>query len=137
MLKRYPEFFESYYIRISTRLPSYLVGILLGWILQRTKNVPFTIKKVSFHEQILMRISFLLLVDSFFFLKLNVAISWLLAGLILSTMIYSPVPYVDEIAVPAINPLFELLYGTFHRTLWSASVPWIIFLCANGYGGTI
>ena len=52
-------------------------------------------------------------------------------------LIYSPFPYVDEIAVPGINPLFELLYGVFHRTVWSAIVAWIIFLCVNGYASKI
>ncbi len=50
-------------------------------------------------------------------------------------IIYGPFPYVDEKTVPVMNPWFELVYGVFHRALWSAVLAFVIFLCFYGYGG--
>lgn len=50
-------------------------------------------------------------------------------------IIYGPFPYADEKTAPVMNPTFELVYGAFHRTLWSAIIAWIIFLCFHEYGG--
>lgn len=48
MLERAPKFFQSYYVNTLHRCPSYLVGIMLGWILNKTKNSNFKIEKVCF-----------------------------------------------------------------------------------------
>lgn len=34
-------------------------------------------------------------------------------------------------------PVYNLLYGGFHRTLWSLSIAWIIFACHTGLAGPI
>lgn len=45
-MKRFLKYIQFYYKNTLNRCPSYLVGILLGWALERTKNVNVTIKKV-------------------------------------------------------------------------------------------
>lgn len=69
------------------------------------------------------------------FQKIILVPSWILSGLVFVAVVYGPFPYADEISVPVINPLFELIYGTLHRILWSSALAWVIFLCVHGYGG--
>lgn len=44
--KKVSEYFQSYYAQTLNRLAPYLVGILLGWILNRTRNLKLVIQKV-------------------------------------------------------------------------------------------
>ena len=73
----------------------------------------------------------------FFEKKGNLILSWILSGFIIFIVNYGLFPYADEDASPVINPVFELIFGLFQRTLWSGNLAWIIFLCINGYGGII
>lgn len=41
-----PHFYGDYYVQMWTRFPPYLFGILLGWILYRTKNSKVNMNKV-------------------------------------------------------------------------------------------
>ena len=52
MMKRNPKYMAYYYINTLTRCPPYLVGILLGWMLNRAKSRNLTIKKVGFQSNL-------------------------------------------------------------------------------------
>jgi hypothetical protein len=40
------EYFDKHYSDTSARIPSYLIGILLGWLLHKTKDRKILINKV-------------------------------------------------------------------------------------------
>lgn len=42
------EYCTKVYLQTYTRFPAYLLGILLGWILDRTRNKKLIINKVQF-----------------------------------------------------------------------------------------
>ena len=45
-MKRASEYLQLYYVDPFARCPPYLFGILLGWVLNKTKNSKVYIKKV-------------------------------------------------------------------------------------------
>ncbi len=137
MRKQLPKYFQYYYTRTLNRIPAYLVGIMLGWILHRTKNSKILILKVCILKQDLFEILFIICLLVFFIEKITLVVSWILSGLTLTMIIYGPYPYVDENTAPIMNPMFELVYGAFHRILWSTTLAFIIFLCSHGYGGIL
>jgi len=54
----------------------------------------------------------------------------------LTAVLYGPYPYLDEESAPVVDPFFSVMYGVFHRAIWSIALALIIFLCAKGYGGS-
>ena len=64
-------------------------------------------------------------------------IGWILSIVMVVLAINGPLPYLDEETTPVIDPMFTLIYGVFHRSIWSIAITWIIFVCAKGYGGNI
>jgi hypothetical protein len=60
-----------------------------------------------------------------------------MSSAIILAVIYGLIPYLDETAVPAIDPTVSLFYGSLHRTAWAAAVAWIVYACTKGYGGNI
>ncbi len=54
---------------------------------------------------------------------------------IILAVIYGLIPYLDETAVPAIDPTVSLFYGSLHRTAWAMAVAWMVYACTKGYGG--
>ena len=64
-------------------------------------------------------------------------IGWIISIVMVIFAINGPLPYLDEETTPVIDPMFTLIYGVFHRSIWSIAITWIIFVCAKGYGGNI
>jgi len=64
-------------------------------------------------------------------------VGWFLSIVMPMAVLYGPFPYMDEETTPVIDPFFRVIYGVFHRTIWSIAIIWIIFLCEKGYGGNI
>ena len=62
---------------------------------------------------------------------------WILSIITQIIVLYGLSPYLDEETAPVIDPFFRVIYGVFHRTMWSITIAWIIFVCAKGYGGII
>lgn len=64
-------------------------------------------------------------------------VGWILSIVMSLVVLCGPMPYLNEEVTPVIDPLFNVIYGVFHRTVWSIAISWIIFVCAKGYGGNI
>ncbi|XP_057379363.1 nose resistant to fluoxetine protein 6-like isoform X1 [Daphnia carinata] len=106
-------FANKHYLDTFARMPPYIIGILLGWLLHKTKN-----KKIHIN-------------------KCLVTGCWILAILFGLLVIYAMFPYVDENAVPVINPFVRFSYGVLHHSVWVIAVGWVVFACTHGYGGFI
>lgn len=65
------------------------------------------------------------------------ATGWILAFAIGLAVVYGLTPYLDEVAVPVIDPVISVTYGSLHRLGWAAAVGWLIFACLRGYGGNM
>jgi len=64
-------------------------------------------------------------------------VGWILSFILQIAVLYGPFPYSDKESAPVIDPFFRVIYGVFHRTIWSIAIAWIIFVCAKGYGGKL
>jgi len=62
-------------------------------------------------------------------------VGWILSIVMVMVVFNGPLPSVDEEITPVIDPFFRVIYGVFHRSIWSIAITWIIFVCAKGYGG--
>ncbi len=64
-----------------------------------------------------------------------VCVGWVSAFAIGLAVAYGLVPYLDPSAVPEIDKVIQVAYGSFSRLAWSVAVGWVIFACIKGYGG--
>lgn len=110
---RIDDYVHNHYLETFCRIPTYLIGILLGWILHNTKN-----RKVSMN-------------------KCQAVTGWMIAALFALAVIYGMTPYLDETTAPVINPFVRVSYGALHHSAWAIAIGWIIFACTHGYGGFI
>ncbi|KAI9551728.1 hypothetical protein GHT06_022064 [Daphnia sinensis] len=104
---------EKHYMNTFARFPTYIIGILLGWLLHKTKD-----KKIRIN-------------------KCLVVAGWMMAILSGLTVTYGMLPYLDENIVPVINPVVRISYGVLHHSAWALAVGWIIFACTHGCGGFV
>ncbi|XP_046631169.1 nose resistant to fluoxetine protein 6-like isoform X3 [Daphnia pulicaria] len=112
-IARIDDYVLNHYMETFSRIPPYLIGILLGWLLHMKKN-----KKITIH-------------------KCQAAAGWVTATLIGLTVNFGMAPFVDETVVPVVNPFIRVSYGTLHHSAWAITIGWIIFACTHGYGGFI
>ena len=133
-MKRASEYLQLYYVDPFARCPPYLFGILLGWVLNKTKNSKVYINKVIKKNNLLpcSQAS-----KNVFISKVTFVIGWILSIVMVVFAINGPLPYLDEETTPVIDPMFTLIYGVFHRSIWSIAITWTIFKSAKGYGGNI
>lgn len=57
---------------------------------------------------------------------------WLVAATLACLVLYGQY---DDLNGTRFTREVGSLYITVHRTVWGACVAWVIFACANGYGG--
>ncbi|XP_057379361.1 nose resistant to fluoxetine protein 6-like isoform X1 [Daphnia carinata] len=112
-LSRIDVYSQRHYMETFARIPPYMIGILLGWLLHKTKD-----KRIHINKSL-------------------IATGWISAAIIGSLVTYGIYPYLDEKTVPIINPFVRVLYGALHHSAWAITVGWIIFACTHGYGGII
>ncbi|XP_046631179.1 nose resistant to fluoxetine protein 6-like isoform X4 [Daphnia pulicaria] len=106
-------YYDKHYTDTTARIPPYLIGILLGWLLHTTKG-----RKIYINKYL-------------------VAAGWITATLLGLIVTYGMFPYLDESTVPIINPFIVVSYGVLHHSAWAITIGWIIFACTHGYGGII
>ncbi|XP_071482122.1 O-acyltransferase like protein-like [Diadema antillarum] len=99
---------DYYYTKPYSRIHTYLVGMLLGYAMFKTKDKEIKLPLFA------------------------VIIGWVVALLTLFAVVYGTWANGYERYVPQIE---SVLYLSFHRLAWSIAVAWIIFACVRGYGG--
>ena len=115
---RYPDpNADALYFRPYHRIPPYLVGIVLGYLLYRKAHLPFSHLQFG---KILNWVGYIVL--------------WMLAtGLCLST-VYGLYPTWHQ-HIPSLAE--NVIYLMFSRFAWGIGLALVVFACHNGYGGVI
>lgn len=103
---------ENYdiYIAPYCRMGSYLVGVLTGYVLYRTKDQTVRIPRAV------------------------VVLAWAVSIVLGVLVVYGLKDYYLE---KGMNIHLSAVYTAFSRIAWSMAVGWVIFSCHNGYGGFI
>ena len=57
---------------------------------------------------------------------------WIVAAVLACLVLYGEH---DDLNNGHVSTEVASLYNTVHRTVWGACVCWVVFSCANGYGG--
>ncbi|XP_064649593.1 nose resistant to fluoxetine protein 6-like [Lineus longissimus] len=104
--------FDYIYGKPYTRICTYLIGMVMGFILHKTEC-----KKV------------------FHFKKLYVWIGWILSIALGLSLVYGL--YYDEKHQIPIGYDLQALYVALSRFVWGLAVAWVIFACVHGMGGPI
>ena len=114
---RYPDpNADALYFRPYHRIPPYLVGIVLGYLLYRKARLPFS----HLFGKVLNWVGYIVL--------------WMLAtGLCLST-VYGLYPTWHQ-HIPSLAE--NVIYLMFSRFAWGIGLALVVFSCHNGYGGVI
>ncbi|XP_017786446.1 PREDICTED: nose resistant to fluoxetine protein 6-like [Nicrophorus vespilloides] len=105
------DYFTNYYLQPPARASPYLIGIIFGYFLFKTKDVNY---KLGY---IILTFGWILSLGN---------ITFLLA----INKVFQSEDYVY-------NKMHQSFYLTFFRPLWALSICWIIFVCREGYGGPI
>ncbi|XP_071491869.1 O-acyltransferase like protein-like [Diadema antillarum] len=99
------------YSKPYTRIPTYLVGMVLGYIMFKLKG-----KKPKIHV---------------FFVLLG----WCVSFTTLYCVVYGQAWSVDYyLTIPQAE---AVMYLTFNRVAWGVGIAWMMFACLTGYGGPI
>jgi hypothetical protein len=105
------KWFLEIYIKPWSRIQTYLVGVVVGYLLYRYKGKKLAIPK---WVQILC---------------------WTLSTGTCLAVLFGVQPYFDpRKEIPNVEAFF---YAGFNRFGWACSVGWIIFTCVKGHGGLI
>uniref|UniRef100_A0A915AWV9 Acyltransferase 3 domain-containing protein n=2 Tax=Parascaris univalens TaxID=6257 RepID=A0A915AWV9_PARUN len=105
----YMEHFSQMYIKPQYRIGPYIVGIVLGYYLVqlRNTNVKYSLKFV--------------------------ALGWIFSTTAGAISVYGLYPVLQGWDWP----VYYIIYGSFHRTLFALAIAWIVFACHRGYGGIV
>ncbi|XP_049288164.1 nose resistant to fluoxetine protein 6-like [Anopheles funestus] len=100
------------YYPTHTRAGAWLVGVIYGYVLQRTKK----------HYVQLSR--------------WFVALGWTLAGAAMLAILLGDHP-IQQPDYDTLPQAVDAIYESLSRVSWATAVGWIVFACVNGYGGPI
>jgi len=105
--------FKNVYIKPWGRFQPYLIGLLVGNYLYRTKHQPS--------------------------LKLNVLVNsllWIVAAVVAAACVYGVAPYyATSLSVASLAEV--VIYNGFNRLAWSCALSWVIIACIKKKGGPI
>ncbi|XP_072044138.1 O-acyltransferase like protein-like [Amphiura filiformis] len=109
-------YLELVYIQPYSRIPTYLIGMIMGYIMYR---------QISEHRRI--RLS-----------SIIVSVGWALAFAAGISVIYSTYTSYGNVTLQSEwSNAVNVLYGTFSRLGWSLALCWVVFACYYGYGGLL
>uniref|UniRef100_A0A182QD03 Nose resistant-to-fluoxetine protein N-terminal domain-containing protein n=1 Tax=Anopheles farauti TaxID=69004 RepID=A0A182QD03_9DIPT len=100
------------YYPTHTRAGAWLVGVIFGYLLQRTKK----------HYVLLPRWS--------------IVVGWAGAGFTMLAVLFADHP-IQQPNYHELPVAVDATYEALNRVLWAAAVGWIVFACVNGYGGVV
>ena len=126
------------------RFQPYLIGILLGYLLHKTKNKDVEISKVG-HILYLLLCFHLLGKDLILRLLLMLSLQWL--NIILWIVAFGiGCAVVYGLDLPSrlaflhpktLSKAENVAYLGLHRLAWGLAVGWLVFACCRGYGGLL
>lgn len=99
---------EDLYVKPYPHAPSYIIGILVGYILVVKPNIKIP--------------------------KVVQMVGWCIALVCSLSVIYGPYEW-NTLRDPTL--LETLFYATFHRFAWTLSVAWMVLCCVTGHGGVV
>jgi len=123
-----PNIMEKEYFMPWCRFSPYIGGVVLGYILYRTKEKEIRIPRV---------VNLMLWMAAF---AIGLAVVY---GLNIPKLFPGDSNIVTLDQIGDVNPSDQLslaensVYGGFHRFAWSVAIGWVIFACCRGYGGWI
>lgn len=103
------DWFSKFYFVTHMRVGSWVVGIMLGYIMFQSREKKVKIPKV---------------LDSFL---------WILSFGTLAALILGMYPFQRNVTTQFINSLYNACF----RVFWCYAVGWMIFACHNGTGGLV
>ena len=125
---------EDYYEKPWFRFQPYLIGMLLGYILFKTKNKEVKIPHVSYQKYAYDDLG--LLDFNIEFQAFNV-VMWQISFIVGMLVIFGLAnirknnSYIEE----SWSVFEAVMYRCFSKTAWSLALSWVVFSCHHGYGG--
>nr|XP_006823298.1 PREDICTED: nose resistant to fluoxetine protein 6-like [Saccoglossus kowalevskii] len=107
-----PNFTNSVYIKPYCRIAPYLVGMAMGYVLQRLRSKKL---KVTVSPMV-------------------AAIGWCLATIVALSCVYG---LYSTAHGHVLSTAENVIYGTFSRFAWSLTLSWVVFACRYGIGGAV
>ena len=102
------------YLKPYSRIPPYLVGMFLGYLLSRNDGL-LERKKGQI---------------------VSIA-GWVLATVLALLVVYGPWKVFKEPHPVFFGDMENIMYAACHRFVWSCAVGWVIFACHNNRGGVV
>ncbi|XP_019618975.1 PREDICTED: nose resistant to fluoxetine protein 6-like [Branchiostoma belcheri] len=103
-------YWPMYYVKPYCRIGPYLVGVFVGWMLNKINGNRQTV-------------------------RLLMAVGWLVAAASAVAVLYSPYGVYQGTAFKTEHE--HVLYVTLHRTVWGMALGWVVLACYYGYGGVV
>lgn len=129
-LTRISDYVHHFYHPTYTRIPPYIIGILLGYLLHTTKNCGMIqINKVFLIKFLPWTLTNLII------LKYFLTTGWTISTLLALAALFGLTPYLGLDNTRVLIPIVRVFYGAFHRSGFALSVAWVIFACTHKYGG--
>jgi len=140
-LSKISDYCHLFYHPTYTRISPYIIGILLGCLLHKTKDrvIVQTNKVGSFFCLHFKKYFRLPLFNNLLF-QYVLAIGWIISTLLALSALFGLALFLNEYETPVINSFVQhsfvrVFYGAFHRTGFALSFAWVIFACTHNYGG--
>ncbi|KAI8505979.1 hypothetical protein Bbelb_163320 [Branchiostoma belcheri] len=108
--------FTEYYIKPWVRIGPYLVGMLVGWVLYKTRELREEIKR---DEKMVLWL---------------VCIGWCTATATALAVVYGMYGVYNGAVLTYSGNLF---FVTVHRVIWAMAIGWMVVACYHGYGGVV
>lgn len=122
---------ERVYFATHTRAGAWLVGILLGFIMNNFRGQTLKIP----HVRVCHKIPILYSNNFHFYSQIIVLLGWTIALGSILAIVFGIYPMFQPWHVK--THLESAIYETFSRVSWAICLSWMIFACVNGYGGPI
>ncbi|XP_062550333.1 nose resistant to fluoxetine protein 6-like [Armigeres subalbatus] len=100
------------YVPTHTRMGAWMVGVITGYIFHRNRSATVRLRKS------------------------RVVLGWTLSMVALVGIIVGT-HYVNQPVAGTHPQIYDALFESLKHVVWACGVAWIIFACANGYGGPV
>ncbi|CAG7728020.1 unnamed protein product [Allacma fusca] len=113
----FKNYFVGYYMKPWNRFGTYVVGIVLGYILYLRLKNPTKFKAIP---------------------KVVVIVGWILSTFLALGVIFGGMYYFDpKNEEETFTSVHAAIYAGIHRQVFSVSIAWVVFACVTGNGGWV